>query len=139
MDVASIPVQKMARYAAEDADVTLQLANLLRPDLEEKGQHRVFYDIEARVLPVLVAMEDEGIALDLDVLAGPPLHVLRLLEEVVANPPGDRQDRGALEHEVLLPANLTRTPMDFYRLFGNCISSCYTHSKDAPQNNIMSH
>ncbi|MAF23838.1 MAG: DNA polymerase I [Roseibacillus sp.] len=69
MDVASIPVQKMARYAAEDADVTLQLANLLRPDLEEKGQHRVFYEIEAKVLPVLVAMEDEGIALDLDVLA----------------------------------------------------------------------
>ncbi len=69
LDVASIPVKKMARYAAEDADVTLQLANLLRPDLEEKGQHRVFYDIEARVLPVLVAMEDEGIALDLNVLA----------------------------------------------------------------------
>ena len=69
LDVASIPVKKMARYAAEDADVTLQLANLLRPDLEEKGQHRVFYDIEAKVLPVLVAMEDEGIALDLDVLA----------------------------------------------------------------------
>ena len=69
MDVASIPVKKMARYAAEDADVTLQLANLLRPELEEKGQHRVFYDIEARVLPVLVAMEDEGIALDLEVLA----------------------------------------------------------------------
>ena len=69
IDVASIPVKKMARYAAEDADVTLQLANLLRPNLEEKGQHRVFYDIEARVLPVLVAMEDEGIALDLDVLA----------------------------------------------------------------------
>ncbi len=69
LDTASIPVEKMARYAAEDADVTLQLANLLRPGLEEKGQSRVFYDIEARVLPVLVAMENEGIALDLEVLA----------------------------------------------------------------------
>lgn len=69
IDVASIPVKKLARYAGEDADVTLQLADKLRPRLEEKGQHRVFYDIEAPVLPVLVAMEDEGIALDLEVLA----------------------------------------------------------------------
>jgi len=69
IDVASIPVKKLARYAGEDADVTLQLADKLRPRLEEKGQHRVFYDIEVPVLPVLVAMEDEGIGLDLEVLA----------------------------------------------------------------------
>ena len=69
IDVASIPVKKHARYAGEDADVTLQLADKLRPRLEEKGQHRVFYDIEVPVLPVLVAMEDEGIGLDLEVLA----------------------------------------------------------------------
>jgi DNA polymerase-1 len=68
IDVASIPVKKLAEYAAEDADVTQQLAGKLRPRLEEMGQHRVFYDIEAPVLPVLVAIEDEGIALDLEVL-----------------------------------------------------------------------
>lgn len=69
IDIASIPIKKLAEYAAEDADVTYQLAGKLRPKLEEKGQHRVFYDIEAPVLPVLVAMEDEGISLDLGVLA----------------------------------------------------------------------
>ncbi|MEO1837091.1 MAG: DNA polymerase I [Akkermansiaceae bacterium] len=69
IDIAAIPVKKLAQYAAEDADVTLQLSENLRPKLEEKGQHSVFYDIEAPVLPVLVAMEDEGIALDLKVLA----------------------------------------------------------------------
>ena len=68
IDVASIPVKKLAEYAAEDADVTQQLARKLRPRLEEMGQHRVFYDIEAPVLPVLVAIENEGIALDLEVL-----------------------------------------------------------------------
>ena len=69
IDMASIPVKQLARYAAEDADITFQLADKLRPCLEEQGQHRVFYDIEAPVLPVLVAIEDEGISLDLEVLA----------------------------------------------------------------------
>ena len=69
IDIASIPVKKMAQYAGEDADITFQLSEKLRPLLEEKGQQQVFYEIEAPVLPVLVAMEHEGIALDLDVLA----------------------------------------------------------------------
>ena len=69
IDMASIPVKKLAQYAGEDADITFQLADKLRPRLEEKGQQRVFYEIEAPVLPVLVAIEDEGIALDLEVLA----------------------------------------------------------------------
>ena len=69
IDMASIPVKKLAQYAGEDADITFQLADKLRPRLQEKGQQRVFYEIEAPVLPVLVAIEDEGIALDLEVLA----------------------------------------------------------------------
>ena len=69
IDVASIPVRKLAQYANEDADITFQLSEELRPLLEEKGQQQVFYEIESPVLPVLVAMEHEGIALDLDVLA----------------------------------------------------------------------
>lgn len=68
INITDIPTAKLARYAAEDADVTCQLADKLRPLLEEHGQHRVFYEIESQVLPVLVAMEDEGIALDLKVL-----------------------------------------------------------------------
>ncbi len=69
IDIASIPVKKMAQYAGEDADITFQLSEKLRPLLEEKGQQQVFYEIEAPVLPVLVAMEHEGIALDQEVLA----------------------------------------------------------------------
>ena len=57
-------LKKMAEYAAEDADVTWQLAGKLRPLLEEKGQGKVFFEIECPLLPVLVAMEREGVALD---------------------------------------------------------------------------
>ena len=63
-----IPAEKLAEYAAEDADVTLQLAEKLRPMLEEKGQEKVFYEIECPLVPILDAMEGEGIALDTSVL-----------------------------------------------------------------------
>ncbi len=65
-----IDLGKLAEYAAEDADVTWQLAEKLRPMLEENGQHHVFYDIECPLIPVLVSMEAEGITLDSSVLDG---------------------------------------------------------------------
>ncbi|MGA1530209.1 MAG: DNA polymerase I [Kiritimatiellia bacterium] len=53
-----------ADYAAEDADVTWQLAEVFAPMLKEQGLDQVFHDIEMPLLPALVAMEREGIALD---------------------------------------------------------------------------
>ena len=58
----------MAEYAAEDADVTFQLSEKLRPLLKESGQEKVFSEIEAPLLPVLVRMEMEGIAIDEEAL-----------------------------------------------------------------------
>ncbi|HEY1121902.1 MAG TPA: DNA polymerase, partial [Haloferula sp.] len=62
LDMASIPVATLAEYAAEDADVTWQIAGKLRPLLD--GQEHVFSNIECPLLPVLVRMEMEGIAVD---------------------------------------------------------------------------
>jgi DNA polymerase-1 len=64
LDVASIPLEKLAEYAAEDADVTWQLAAKLRPLLEEAGQDKILHQIEGPLLPVLIRMEMEGIAID---------------------------------------------------------------------------
>jgi len=50
--------------AAERADMALQLKAVLEPLLVEKGQERVFYEIEAPLVPVLVDMEYEGIKID---------------------------------------------------------------------------
>ena len=61
--------RKSAEYSAEDADVTLQLRAALEPLLKEKGQERVFYDIESPLIPVLVEMEFEGIKVDAAALA----------------------------------------------------------------------
>ena len=68
-EVSRDQLEKVAEYAAEDADVTIQLEAKLKPQLEERGQHQVYYDIEAPLLPVLVAMEREGIAIDKGTLA----------------------------------------------------------------------
>ena len=63
LDIASIPLAVLAEYAAEDADVTFQLAQTLRPLLEVSGQAPILREIEVPLLPVLVAMEMEGIAI----------------------------------------------------------------------------
>jgi len=59
----------IARYAAEDADVTWQLAAILRQQVRESGQERVLLEIECPLVPVLVAMEKEGIRVDPAALA----------------------------------------------------------------------
>ena len=64
LDIAAIPLAALAEYAAEDADVTYQLAQTLRPLLRESGQEAILHSIEGPLLPVLVAMEMEGIAID---------------------------------------------------------------------------
>merc|ERR1719371_90356 len=71
-----------------------------------RAHRRPGHVVQAVVEAVDVELLTPTLRLDLDVAAAPPLHVVRLLQEVVATPPRDRQDRRALEHEVLLPANL---------------------------------
>ncbi|RME73478.1 MAG: DNA polymerase I, partial [Verrucomicrobia bacterium] len=66
--VSSIPPAQLAEYGAEDADVALQLYQVLRPMLEEKNQTGVFETVEMPLVKVLVDMEHEGIALDVDAL-----------------------------------------------------------------------
>ncbi|SKA92494.1 DNA polymerase I [Prosthecobacter debontii] len=67
-DVAEADPTKIADYAAEDADVTWQLAEKLRPLLPNHGAERVFYEIECPLLPVLVRMEHEGVKVDVQAL-----------------------------------------------------------------------
>ncbi len=64
IDYSNVSPRDLANYAIEDADVTLQLWQLFVKKLEESGQHKVFYEIETPLLPVLVAMEREGILLN---------------------------------------------------------------------------
>ena len=69
VDYSDVDPRTLANYATEDADVTLQLWHLFEKKLEETGQQQVFYEIETPLLPVLVAMEREGMLVDKTTLA----------------------------------------------------------------------
>jgi DNA polymerase-1 len=60
-----VPVDKAAEYAAEDADVTLQLHRVLHAALEkEPALLRVYEEIEQPLVPVLLEMEHHGVLVD---------------------------------------------------------------------------
>ena len=61
--------QEVYEYAAEDADVTLRLKNVLDQKLKEVDGERLFYDIEMPLVPVLAEMELTGVCLDTAALA----------------------------------------------------------------------
>lgn len=56
--------QEVYKYAAEDADITLRLKNVLEPRLKEVGAERLFWDIEMPLVKVLADMELNGVRLD---------------------------------------------------------------------------
>ncbi len=68
-NMRDVDIETVAEYACEDADVTLQVAAALRPDIEQRGVSQVCYEVECPLIPVLVDMEFEGIRLDIEALA----------------------------------------------------------------------
>ncbi len=64
-----MPIEEVAPYACEDADITLRLYPLLQEKLEEETLVEIARDIEFPLVPVLTAMEREGISIDAKRLA----------------------------------------------------------------------
>ncbi len=64
-----VPLEKVATYACEDVDVTLQLAQRFAPELEKVNGQEVFLKAEMPLIRVLSSMEQEGVALDKEALA----------------------------------------------------------------------
>jgi DNA polymerase-1 len=63
-----VPLDKATDYAAEDADLTLRLYRRLKPRLVSERVTNVYETLERPLVPVLVAMEREGILVDRDEL-----------------------------------------------------------------------
>lgn len=59
-----VEIEKAKEYAAEDADITLQLKNIFLPQLKTKEVEKVFYEVENPLVKVLTNMEFEGIKID---------------------------------------------------------------------------
>lgn len=67
-NMRDVAIDKIKEYAAEDADITLQLKNAFLPQLGSRKVDRVFYEVENPLVKVLTAMEYEGIKVDVDFL-----------------------------------------------------------------------
>lgn len=59
-----VALDKVTEYAGEDADITLQLFEKFEPLLDEVEARKLFNEVEMPLIPVLGAMEMEGIKLD---------------------------------------------------------------------------
>ena len=64
-----VPLEQIKEYAAEDADVTLQLRGIFEPRLSQTGTRKLFDEIEMPLVPVLAAMELEGVKIDTKALS----------------------------------------------------------------------
>ncbi len=64
-----VPVEEVAPYACEDADLALQLCGLLDDKLKEQDLWTLFAELELPLVPVLADMEWRGIAVDAERLA----------------------------------------------------------------------
>ena len=64
-----VPPADVCPYAAEDADITLQLYNVLEPQLHDAGAWQLFTEIEMPLVPVLADMETTGVRIDTKTLA----------------------------------------------------------------------
>lgn len=67
-DFSQLPLDAATKYAAADAHQTLKLVTVFQKELEQQDMHDLYYGIELPVNDVLVAMQQEGIICDTDVL-----------------------------------------------------------------------
>lgn len=67
--MAEIPIEEVAEYACEDAEVTFRLFQRYAKDLEETENLQLFHDLEMPLVRVLTNMQTRGIRLDTDAIA----------------------------------------------------------------------
>ncbi|MCH7596995.1 MAG: DNA polymerase I [Planctomycetes bacterium] len=79
-----LDTQRVGEYAAEDADFTWRLKELLEPQLAGSDTESLFRETEMRVVEVLAEMEHNGIALDVALLSELGTSLAQRLEELTA-------------------------------------------------------
>ncbi|OQP45609.1 DNA polymerase I [Niastella populi] len=68
LNMRDVAIDKISDYAAEDADITLQLKQVLSPLLKSREVEKVFHEVENPLAKVLMDMEYEGVKVDVDFL-----------------------------------------------------------------------
>ena len=83
-NMVDIPVEKVAEYATEDADLSLRLADLLEERLKLEGLFELYWNLERPLIPILAEMEQTGIRVDADELRRQSIAVTDRLNQTIA-------------------------------------------------------
>ncbi len=85
-NMRDVPLEIVAEYAAEDADITFQLAEKLRPELQKIQNEKLFYEVETPLIQVLCTMERNGVSIDVETLRESSISLekeIQLLEQEI--------------------------------------------------------
>ncbi len=77
-----VGVERVAEYAAEDADVTLRLKHVLYPEVEKMAMLDLYHNIEAPMIDVLASMEMAGVTVDCEALARYSVELREMLQRL---------------------------------------------------------
>ncbi len=112
LNMRDIEVEKVAEYAAEDADITLRLKEVLEPQLDEKNARYVLEKVEAPLISVLADMEREGVRIDDKMLEG----YSKELEIDIAQLEKDIQELAGVKFNIASPKQLGEVLFDKLQL-----------------------
>lgn len=112
LNMKDVPVEKVVDYAAEDADVTLQLANTFEPMLAEKNAIKLATEIENPLIYVLADMEKEGVRIDAETLA----NYSAQLQEEILKAELSVYDKAGLKFNLASPKQLGEVLFDHLKL-----------------------
>lgn len=112
LNMKDVPIEKVVDYAAEDADVTLQLANVFEPMLQERNAQKLASDIENPLIFVLADMEKEGVRIDIDTLTTYSAQ----LQEEIAKAELNVYDKAGLKFNLASPKQLGEVLFDHLKL-----------------------
>lgn len=82
LSMRMVALDEIKEYAAEDADITLQLKSVLEPLLNESSTRKLFDEIEMPLVPVLASMEAEGVKIDIKALNDYSVQLQKEIEDL---------------------------------------------------------
>mgnify|MGYP003574924204 FL=1 len=112
LNMKDVPVEKVVDYAAEDADVTLQLANVFEPMLLERNANKLAAEIENPLIYVLADMEKEGVRIDAETLAAYSVQ----LQEEISKAELNVYEKAGLKFNLASPKQLGEVLFDHLKL-----------------------
>ncbi len=68
ISMAQVDIKQAAEYASADADMTFRLSEMFEKELDKQGLMKLFTEVEMPLVPVLLLMERNGVAVDTEIL-----------------------------------------------------------------------